>query len=651
MKEIVTEIESIHQGVGQGVAKMDSLNNHTPVSKRNTVHELPAESVWAWEHKSGKAEQGEGIGVLQKEAAREPLKPDQESTSVPQAPGAKLESEESDTLQEDLPETRLNPGPKWCPGSVRRATLEFEERLRQEQELQHASPVAPLPVRKNSKIESAAADVLLKGKEEELTHELVQISRDKEAARIGNASAKTDFEQPPILPISPLQDGRLEGSCAEVLGLAREHRTVVLVEECDKIPAPCLLPKRIEIIEYTHLARLPSLPRADFPAAEQSPELEVLEKASAIATVSAVDENCNAPSCAENPIDLVGVCPLLRPSTLEHQDFKKAVFSLGSPEEEGIGVLMDTEASPLANQADCPPTPHSDQLAHQHFVCLEGVTQDSTSSDPEPAPSRGYAGNGQFAFEERGGGALRRRSEGALAQWSLGDFNLPHKLDPQAGEAPGATATAPLCCGLPHSSSSDSIRDLSGSPGSVKQRAKEMEARIRQAGLTPPSHMKRSASLAKLGCLDLMKDDLSGRDSLSPSPPSLDPLPAACGQRGPMLASEHGTQGPGVVLLPPVLQAPQLTVHFVEPLKMTERIALSKPVERPPAQYAKEFSLTRPLSEAKLTSAQVAGLPGLPAPPRLAMVPRYQHGRTRLPRRLKKANDRKRTTNPLYNTM
>ncbi|XP_061574928.1 protein phosphatase Slingshot homolog 2 isoform X2 [Cololabis saira] len=43
-------------------------------------------------------------------------------------------------------------------------------------------------------------------------------------------------------------------------------------------------------------------------------------------------------------------------------------------------------------------------------------------------------------------------------------------------------------------------------------RAMELEARIRQAGLTPPSLMKRSASLAKLDCLELSADDLSDLD-------------------------------------------------------------------------------------------------------------------------------------------
>ncbi|XP_041849848.1 protein phosphatase Slingshot homolog 2 isoform X2 [Melanotaenia boesemani] len=43
-------------------------------------------------------------------------------------------------------------------------------------------------------------------------------------------------------------------------------------------------------------------------------------------------------------------------------------------------------------------------------------------------------------------------------------------------------------------------------------RAMELEARIRQAGLTPPSLMKRSASLAKLDCLELSASDLSDLD-------------------------------------------------------------------------------------------------------------------------------------------
>uniref|UniRef100_A0AAR2M1S0 protein-serine/threonine phosphatase n=1 Tax=Pygocentrus nattereri TaxID=42514 RepID=A0AAR2M1S0_PYGNA len=62
---------------------------------------------------------------------------------------------------------------------------------------------------------------------------------------------------------------------------------------------------------------------------------------------------------------------------------------------------------------------------------------------------------------------------------------------------------------------------------SVQERAKEVEARIRQAGLTPPSLIKRSASLAKLGSLELSASDLSEleRSPASVSPPTVKPRP------------------------------------------------------------------------------------------------------------------------------
>lgn len=50
----------------------------------------------------------------------------------------------------------------------------------------------------------------------------------------------------------------------------------------------------------------------------------------------------------------------------------------------------------------------------------------------------------------------------------------------------------------------------------ARDRTKEVETRIRQAGLTPPSMMKRSASLAKLGSLELSPVDLCELD-LSPA--------------------------------------------------------------------------------------------------------------------------------------
>ncbi|NWH60211.1 SSH1 phosphatase, partial [Geococcyx californianus] len=62
---------------------------------------------------------------------------------------------------------------------------------------------------------------------------------------------------------------------------------------------------------------------------------------------------------------------------------------------------------------------------------------------------------------------------------------------------------------LTRSSSSDSIHSVRGKPGLVKQRTQEIETRLRLAGLTVSSRLKRSNSLAKLGCLNLSSEDLS----------------------------------------------------------------------------------------------------------------------------------------------
>uniref|UniRef100_A0A3B3VG10 protein-serine/threonine phosphatase n=1 Tax=Poecilia latipinna TaxID=48699 RepID=A0A3B3VG10_9TELE len=69
-------------------------------------------------------------------------------------------------------------------------------------------------------------------------------------------------------------------------------------------------------------------------------------------------------------------------------------------------------------------------------------------------------------------------------------------------------------CGRPCGPGSES-RGL-GAPPSW-QRTLELEARMRQAGLTPPSLMKRSASLAKLDCLELSANDLCDLDLTPPS--------------------------------------------------------------------------------------------------------------------------------------
>lgn len=68
---------------------------------------------------------------------------------------------------------------------------------------------------------------------------------------------------------------------------------------------------------------------------------------------------------------------------------------------------------------------------------------------------------------------------------------------------------------LTRSSSSDSIHSVRGKPGLVKQRTQEIETRLRLAGLTVSSPLKRSHSLAKLGSLDFSTEDLTSEADMS----------------------------------------------------------------------------------------------------------------------------------------
>ncbi|XP_060048546.1 protein phosphatase Slingshot homolog 1 isoform X2 [Erinaceus europaeus] len=72
-----------------------------------------------------------------------------------------------------------------------------------------------------------------------------------------------------------------------------------------------------------------------------------------------------------------------------------------------------------------------------------------------------------------------------------------------------------LSSNLTRSSSSDSLHSVRGRPGLVRQRAQEIETRLRLAGLTLSSPLKRSHSLAKLGSLDFSTEDLSSEAGAS----------------------------------------------------------------------------------------------------------------------------------------
>ncbi|KAK6317575.1 hypothetical protein J4Q44_G00129750 [Coregonus suidteri] len=135
-------------------------------------------------------------------------------------------------------------------------------------------------------------------------------------------------------------------------------------------------------------------------------------------------------------------------------------------------------------------------LSSVDFLCLEGVTELESGTNWGSPPGRR---RGDIMRETQEMGAFRRQESGDGAK-------------------------EPRCMGQVWGEGVEARQK--GSRGGDRQRAREMEARIRRAGLTPPSLMKRSASLAKLGCLELSANDLSGWE-LSPTVEPFPPLVAA----------------------------------------------------------------------------------------------------------------------------
>ncbi|XP_076831843.1 uncharacterized protein ssh2a isoform X2 [Brachyhypopomus gauderio] len=159
------------------------------------------------------------------------------------------------------------------------------------------------------------------------------------------------------------------------------------------------------------------------------------------------------------------------------------------------------------------------------------------------------------------------------------------------------------------------------------QRAMEIEARIRQAGLTPPSLMKRSASLAKLDQLELSMHDLNEWD-LHPT------------ARG----------------VAPPSHTPSLP-HCPDDAHKKQRVLPQSPSSSPPPAHTPEMSRTEGSAHASFSCPQrrQAGGAGPPehasAPPTVAGCTRQQHAKSHPVRRPRKAADKKKTATVLYNTM
>ncbi|XP_055476363.1 LOW QUALITY PROTEIN: protein phosphatase Slingshot homolog 2 [Psammomys obesus] len=670
VKEIVTEIESISQGAGQIQLKGDILSNpcHTP--KKNAV----LERAQAPDNKPGHSEQEESFYTVQPELAKDSGKCNPEGCLSIHVSTVDLEEEEPVEEEHDWgPGT--HPGAKWYPGSVRRATLEFEERLRQEQEHHGTASTGPtLSSRKNSKNDSSVADLMPKWKSDETTPERsfplkeAEVIRGKgkssasEAGPLSRCEHNATVPGPELLEDHPLpapQDclGSDTGTKTQE-GDLKKQRTVIPNQGCETQATPQPLPKRIEIIEYTQTVT--SIAHTE-PGNETAPnregEKEGLRKVKverAVTVFCVLDENLNRtldPSQVSlHPQEL----PLPHSSSEYDRPIDPAPM-LRSPEDKGNSPSTPVEtAEPLVSCSSHVASINLDSLHPESVAHLEGCAEQSSPTGGAPSTERVSQEDSRGGLLSRGSGATH-----TFSQLSNEDRSLTNRLGDNAGVLEQKLDPSPEACQIPHSSSGEGIRDLSHSPGVVKESTKEVEFPvIFQAGLSRTSQMRRSASLAKLGSLDLCKDYLPERELISSEAPHLkllQPFLRTDSGMHALVAQEH-SESPGAH------QNPQPTKYFVEQLRTTECIVQSKPVERPLVQYAKDFGYSQqcllPKARPELTSP-VGGLPllqtqGLQCPgpvPGLAVAPRQQHGRTHPLRRLKRANDKKRTTNPFYNTM
>uniref|UniRef100_A0A8C1B2H6 protein-serine/threonine phosphatase n=1 Tax=Cyprinus carpio carpio TaxID=630221 RepID=A0A8C1B2H6_CYPCA len=159
------------------------------------------------------------------------------------------------------------------------------------------------------------------------------------------------------------------------------------------------------------------------------------------------------------------------------------------------------------------------------------------------------------------------------------------------------------------------------------KRAMEIEARIRQAGLTPPSLMKRSASIAKLDRLELSTNDLSDWDF----------HPATTGFHQPSSSSLSTSD-----TLP--------LTHSHDDAHKKQRVLPQSPSAPDSAVQAGSAHL--PPSCPHQTQVGGASPPEhTPVQPTVSVSTRQQHVKTHPVRRFRKALDKKKTVTVLYNTM
>ncbi|KAG5284703.1 hypothetical protein AALO_G00029570 [Alosa alosa] len=175
-----------------------------------------------------------------------------------------------------------------------------------------------------------------------------------------------------------------------------------------------------------------------------------------------------------------------------------------------------------------------------------------------------------------------------------------------------------------------------------RERSRQAGARIRQAGLTTPSLMKRSASLAKLGSLELTANDLGDWDldaaGLSPAHWRLGTAPTDDASKKKRVRPQHDPSSNP----PPSSSSPSShpQTHTEDPLRKEEAR------HHDDATVPLSDTAPHPSAHGRSDMPQNSGLTPQSVPDLISVATRQQYGRTHPLRRLKK-----RTVSFLYHTV
>ncbi|XP_078410538.1 protein phosphatase Slingshot homolog 1-like [Cetorhinus maximus] len=228
---------------------------------------------------------------------------------------------------------------------------------------------------------------------------------------------------------------------------------------------------------------------------------------------------------------------------------------------------------------------------------------------------------------------------------------------------------SPLASSLTRSSSSDSLHSIQGQPGLVELRIQEIEARMRQAGLTICSEMKRSHSLAKLGNLNISSEDLSSREKEAETfvrsshvkliESLLLPNAVAKMQWESSFCGEMDMQTEQVSFIKPRNKSFETSSSILEhkTLKLPD-IQCADQVEHPCQMFSpSKYSINDPevtrqrIDFSSIPSFGLSQFHTQSANELYALTSREQNVRMHPIWKLRKPCEKKRTSNPFYNTM